>query len=452
MTRTPLSATIPTLKLSPSEQHSVIEEAAAVLEETLQLERNFLADPSALDKRQWKKVRGEGDFRIYQERRRSRIRRHTTTSGQAIDLGGVDWDETSSVDDSIYDGSIYSDSLAGSVASSSVQMRFAGFDMPSLDVADTPKTASMHSLSTSSSTSGGIVASMKDPHVPMILAAGTVDGLLEDVVFGSLAGDETSWRLRSAYMKDTFADARILSTILRPTEADPYRFLGIKWFKHERKGMLLGPIILKRDFLVTEATGLTRDEHGVPHGYYLIHNFRHPDLPELTDRKILRCNISQCYISRQVAPNKVHIFARGFVDPKGELLHSISVALAAEAMMSTVNTAETSYTKKLMWLMAQSQSVNSREQQLQHMEAMTARSCESCNKSARFMSANLAFCQVCGNCICSKCTVSRKLVVDITASGVSERQLPFCLSCVRIAMQLPPHQAAVDTVVRPHAS
>ncbi|TMW61368.1 hypothetical protein Poli38472_012559 [Pythium oligandrum] len=292
---------------------------------------------------------------------------------------------------------------------------------------------------------------MKDPRVPMLVAAGKVEGKLEDIVFGSLNCDEASWRLRSTYMKDKLADARILSTILGPTEEDPYRFLSVKWFMRERKKSVITPLVYNRDFLVIEATGLTVDEYGVPHGYYLLHTFKHPSLPELTDLKIVRCNISLCYISRQISANRVQIFGRGFVDPGGDLLQGISDALAAEAMLSTANVAETSYAKKLMWLITQERSTNA-QQRHQHAQSMAAKRCEACKKHVRFLSGSLSFCQVCGKCVCSKCTIPRKLVVDISMGGITERVLPFCFACVLEAKETPPRQVAIDTVVRSQAS
>ncbi|TMW61389.1 hypothetical protein Poli38472_012580 [Pythium oligandrum] len=397
------------LKLSPEEQLTVVQEMQAVLAETLHNERIFRNGQASLDKKRWKEVKAKDDFRIYKER--------NPKSTEATSFS----DRDHSV--------VFSDIMAP---------RF-------VSVRDDPAMSTVSSTWTtdSSEVEAGIVHSIKHPRVPMIVAAGNVEGLLEDVVFGSLAGDEASWRYRATYMKDKIADSKILATIQEPTEDDPYRFLCIKWFARECPPFL-SPFIQQRDFLVMEATGLTVDEYGVRHGYYIMHEFHHPSLPELRHLKMQRCKISLGYISRQVRPDKVHIFARGFVDPRGDFPHSLSVQLTAEAMTSTANTVETSYMKKLGWLMVQKQNKR-RNQQNPHLIPPTVCSCKKTKK------ASLLTCQVCANSFCSRCTVQRKLVVDMQSDNVVERSMPFCFGCVLKAKKQPPHPVAVDMVVRPRS-
>ncbi|TMW61357.1 hypothetical protein Poli38472_012548 [Pythium oligandrum] len=443
MARSPLSEAIPDLELSPSEQHDVIEKTAAVLAETLDIERQFLVGRGSLRKSEWKQVRGgRGDFRLFRERRRSQSQRRVNTADmelekvdtglEALGLEEVDWPDTSSVNESLY-----SDSISGSFVSDSVPLRFLN---------QLPDDTVMSNTSSSHSSGGASVTPTSDyARIPMVVSAGQVDGNLEDVLFGWFGGDDRSWQLRSAYIKDKYTDARILSTVLAPTPEDPYRFLGVKWFARQDSSLVFGTLIKDRDFLVIEATGLTRDENGVPHGYYIMHSYRHPLVPEFSDRKILRCELSLCYISRQVGPNKVHIFNRGFIDPKGIMPPSIAITISANALSGCAKSVETSLSKKLMWLVEQHK--HDREQlESQRNEAMSSRTCEVCNKTVRFLTGNLSFCHVCGLCACSNCTVQRRLVVDISASGVLDRVLSFCSTCVLTAKQLPPHQVAADTL------
>ncbi|TMW61361.1 hypothetical protein Poli38472_012552 [Pythium oligandrum] len=438
MTRVPVSETIPDLEFSHSEQRDVVEMTAGVLAEALRVEQQYRAGDGGLIKRDWKEVSGgRGGFRIYKERRRANTRGKSSVSDSEagmIELEEIDWPDTSSVDESIN-----SDSFSGSFVSDSVPLRFV----------DQIRDEAVSSNESSSHSSGGASATPASVYsrVPMVVAGGHAEGHLEDVVFGSYAGDMISWQERGAYIKDGYNYSRILATILGPIPEDPYRFLGIKWFMREEKNLVYGTLIQDRDFLVVEATGLTRDEHGVPHGYYIMHSFRHPLVPEFTDRKILRCEVSLCFISRQVGPNKVHIFNRGFIDPKGALTPSMAIAVSTRRLSLCVQTVETSHARKLVWIMKQRQRTRS-HLEAQHNEAMSSRVCEVCKKAFRFLSGNLSFCQVCSQCICSKCTVPQRLIVDATATGATARLLPFCAACVLEAKRLPPHEVALDTIIR----
>ncbi|TMW61363.1 hypothetical protein Poli38472_012554 [Pythium oligandrum] len=434
MVRTPLSAAIPDLELSETEQHEIIEQAAAVLAETLQIEREFLSEK--VSKHEWKEVRGRHkNFQVYKERRRSSSRGRasdaskTSTETKSIDLEEVDWDGTR-----MNDESLYSDSFANSFVSEGVPLRMMSQLRDNLE----------STQSSSSQSSGGTsVTPASDYSVPMVVGIGQTDGHLEDVVFGAYAGDYSSWQQRAAYTGDKYTDSRILSTILGPTPEDPYRFLGIKWFAREQKRAIIGNFISDRDFLVIEATGITRDDDGATHGYYIMQSFRHPLIPELKERKVLRCDISLCYISRQISADKVQVFTRGFIDPKGSMPASFTIAVSAKPMMVQLEAVEVSYNKKLMWLAEQTQ----RSNPLHHQEPMGTRLCDSCQKKFNFMSSNLSTCQVCRHCVCSKCIIQRKLVVGVSSSGVTEHVLPFCMGCVQMAKHMPPHQVALDTVV-----
>ncbi|TMW61391.1 hypothetical protein Poli38472_012582 [Pythium oligandrum] len=409
-----LSQTLPSLKLSPAEQNGIAAEVQAILAETLRVEHLFIAEKASLDKRRWKEVKSKDDFRIYKQRKPMKS-------------------STSAV--------IHRDDF--SVSSDDIQApRFVSVCESS---GSSPRHRSVSSTwSSTASEEEGIVASIKNPRLPMIVGSGRIEGTIEDALYGSLAGDEVSWRLRAAYLKDKFADAKILATIQGPTEEDPYRFLGIKWFMPERRTGIPASVINDRDFLVMEAMGVTVDAHGVRHGYYLLHEFIHPDIPERQDLKIIRSKLSLCFISRQVEPRKLHMFARGFIDPRGDLILSLAVSRAAEAMTSTARSVQTSYAKKLAWLMElERQKANDNWQK--HQSATSPTSCHACEKPVGLMTSSLLGCQVCHDVFCSKCCVHRNIIVAVSTISVTERLLPFCFACLLQAKELSPADVVKDS-------
>ncbi|TMW61383.1 hypothetical protein Poli38472_012574 [Pythium oligandrum] len=381
---------LPSLSLTPEEQQAVISECETVLAETLAHERSFRRGETTPDKKEWKQVKAREGIRIRKERHPNHSSPSDVTAPRFLSLHD---DSVSSID---------------SIDSNEEELDY--------------------------------VTSIKDPRVPMVITTGTVEGTLEDVIFGSMASDEVSWRLRATYMKDKTSDSKILATIIEPTEADPYKCLCIKWFMREIPGYL-SPFMHVRDFLVMEAAGIRVDEYGERHGYYIMHEFHHPSLPVLQSRKILRCGISQAYVSRQIG-DKVRMFARGFVDPRGEVPYNISVQLTTATTISVTNCVETSYTKKLGWLMMREEDRRNDPEEPQ----VVPRSECSCNKSKAGLT-----CRVCSASFCSRCVVQKKIVVDMRDSDVIEHVLPFCFACVLSAKQMSPHEVAVDTVDRPRS-
>ncbi|TMW61425.1 hypothetical protein Poli38472_012616 [Pythium oligandrum] len=430
---------LPELTLTPDEKHWIVDEAQGVIDEALRAERKFALNGRHVNKAEWKLVKSKDDFHVYRER--SGGRRRASTSAMSLA------------------------STSSSCSSSGHQNMSLVTSGRSLNFSVNSMSSEEHEMLTSSRTSrrmtstlsapgdGGIVSSMKESHVPMLLGAGYVRGTIEDSVFGAQSGDDVAWRLRASYMKDKFADARILATVRGPTHEDPFQYLGVKWFTKEQP-KLMGSFIQRRDFLIIEATGYKRDAYGIPYGYYLLHSVKLKDVPPLTELDVIRCNVSMCFISRQVEPNNMHIFARGFSDPRGEMLASVGVALTAESILAVSEVGECAFVKKLTWFLRKKQ--HERHQQLLRTHAFSnclVTKCESCNGSLMKllggMRSGTTSCEACAITICSKCTVSKKLILEVNGDGVVDRELPFCYICVLEAKNLSARDVALDGVPVP---
>ncbi|TMW61410.1 hypothetical protein Poli38472_012601 [Pythium oligandrum] len=399
----PRSTAVPTLSLSSSEKRRVVDDVTELLRETLWIEKEFLANSGVVDEKQWKKVKSRDNVCVYRERQT-----HSSNARPSV----LPW-KTKSVKTT--------DDL--------------------LDVHESRNVSKTRSLSADGD---DVLTSIKNPEVPMLVATGYFDGSLEDSVYGSVAGDELSWRLRAAYMKDKFADAKIVASINEPTVEQPYNYLSIKWFVSEFPALLTA-FIQRRDFLVAEATGLEVDAQGERYGYYIVHDFHHPKLQDLSDFGLHRSKISLCFITREIKPGTVHVFARGFVDPRGALSNNVAAVLAAGAMLSAAHTVDASFAKKLAWLMSRE------HQDKRPQEGMPASApdvCVSCDKTSGFLKARLSPCHLCRHTFCSRCTSQRKVVIDVTKSEVTERAFPFCLTCITRVKQQSPRDVALDAITQ----
>ncbi|TMW61372.1 hypothetical protein Poli38472_012563 [Pythium oligandrum] len=387
------SHALPNLRLSPSEEQDVITRTNAMVQRALVLEREFHHQGARINEREWKEITAVDNFRVYRPRTPKKKHRF------------------------------------------SIDKRRTSTNMIS-------SSGTWHSATSTSTTEEEEIASTSR-NFSHVMCAGYLEGTLEDFLFGSFDGDERSWKIRAAYMKDKFADSRIFAKIVRPTPEEPYRFVGIKWFAVEVPA-IIDSFLHMRDTFVMESTGMADDEDGVPYAYFLFHDYDHPDLPELTEFGIIRNRLSICFIARQIAPDRIYIHARGYVNVGGDVIKSVGLTVAGVSLASTANSIEASYGKKLTWLMSR------------HLEQRRAllvngrghsHECHACQKPTNKLLSRSSACNVCGFTFCSKCTVHRKVVADVETLELSSKALSFCYPCVIKAKKYHPHEIALDTLV-----
>ncbi|TMW61388.1 hypothetical protein Poli38472_012579 [Pythium oligandrum] len=388
---------VPMLKLHDGEKSAILAEVTALITETMTYERIFRDGAGPLDPSKWKEVKARDNFRLYRERKPS----NTVTPFFAGDVGG-----------------------------------FGIIEPPTLLSLRDLRPLSNSGLTVCSTTDDveDIVTSIKQSNVPLLIGEGHVEGSLEDVMYGGMAGDEVSSRLRMAYMKDNFSDTKILATIRASTVDAPFDYVVIKWLAMETSSPIMSS---QREFLVIEAIGIAVDAFGDQYGYGIMHPFQHPDIPE--DPQITRGLMATAYINREVSADRTHLFVRGFVaPPNSEISPKAMVKLAAASLISAANVADASYAKKLSWLMIQ----NLKSPPSDH-QSSSSTCCEQRSTFAKLTSVN---CQACGQSTCGKCTLQRNIVVEMTTTNVKEEQLPFCFACVIKAKQMSPRDVAITAL------
>ncbi|GMF24540.1 unnamed protein product [Phytophthora fragariaefolia] len=385
----------PVVELSKTQQDAFIEEADTVVKEIVEANDAFIANGSVLQDSQWRHTRTKEGIQVYRQRRKTIIQRRKEASTPVIE--------------------------SPSWSSSHTFMRYRTETSNHVDrIADRETSLS----SSSGIAEGSIMERSRPPGAYLMALHGSSGGTLDDCMFGCFAPNDEEWKLRSCYIKDRLDDARIIASIRGPTNEDPYRFLGIKWFAKEHPAVLTG-IVQQRDFLIMESSGFTRDSKGEKIGYFLMHSVTLHEIPELKHLGIVRGLMSFCYIFRNGGPGKVDVYTRGFFDSRGEMPGRISATIAADAALCCVNLIEYAYIKKLTWLMKRRRSGG---------ESQSSR-CEACEKSFDKFSLTSSrmgtTCSTCRRKMCSKCSVPKKLVMDVSDTGSVQRcSLHFCLGCL----------------------
>lgn len=325
-----------------------------------------------------------------------------------------------------------------------------------------------HSLSSSN---GGLLTSMLQGRstelasygdsVPVLMSVGTIEGDLDDVMFGVLNPTTEAMRIKSTYADEGFLDGSVLATLLQPTREDPLRSLTLRWCV-KRNPLIMTPIVRMRDVVYIESTGVAYTKSSERIGYQLFHSVELPGVRELTDEyQLVRANVSICFLYRQKTPDTVDVFMRGVLNPLGDVRPSVSVISTAEALVSVSTNIHVAQMKKLTWLLRTAKSMPSLSALDESNDKDDASHCRVCLQSLSPSFALLASlkrkssCAACLEPICAKCSVVKKLsfVSSRRRDGaVSQAKFTFCSRCVTRALEASAVAVALNELDDPRAT
>lgn len=266
----------------------------------------------------------------------------------------------------------------------------------------------------------------------MVVVTGILPGTVKDFAFSNIADNEPLWKVRNAYVKDDQDDSRILAKMVSPSREDPFRFAGVKWIAKR-----CSFFSLPHDMLYAEDCGVTQDKRGnITAGYHLVHSVEIARIGELRQFDVRRLRMSLCFITRKHDDSHVEVFCRAFPQPGEERFDATSYA---QELLHSCDVMHCSYTKKLMWLSIQKGSQRASDSHRDDEYISSTTHCRMCTKSLKGLGGlmrSICACQCCRRIVCGKCSVDKKIVVDVTSEGVTQRPLSFCVECVTEAKQL----------------
>lgn len=305
---------------------------------------------------------------------------------------------------------------------------------------------------TPSEIASGFESTQASAALPVIHVVGSVEGTLDDVVYGILNPSLDVMRMKTAYIHVHLADIAVLETLVGPTLASPFQSLTIKWVVNSQK-LLLRPAVNNRDFVYIEATGVTHTSTGERVGYHLLHSVHFPQTPSLEG--LVRGNMSACGLYRQKRenPNEVDVFFKGVLDPGGLAMRSLVVIAAVDVFIAIWKYVECSRLKKLTWLMrTRSRSVLSTTGESDYLSdsstsgfgVVTPRSlrgqqCVACSRppavSVLRGLRRRRRCSLCLKYVCSSCKVCKTLCHLTSAKAkLLQREFAFCPACYEEAI------------------
>lgn len=390
------------LQLSKTKRQELTDMADGIIAETLSTYEAFVANGRQLPSDQWKHTKSKDKVRVFRSRR-----------GKVQRMGyEKDPSRPRLLPASVVESRQHPAAARG---------RLHTYDNPTFD--DTSSVASSTaSVGSFSLFDDSVLAKVKPPHIPLIIATGQIDGSLEDVAYGGLANTKHAWIVRTSYChNDIFDDRKILAVLQSPSPEDPFRSVTIKWGT-----AVSSALTTRRDVVYLESQGMAFDSDGERIFYYTIHSIKLDECPPLDlSHNIIRIQLSIAYVARQVEDTTVEVFGRGFADPRGDMVESYGVMLLASNIAACADVAECATMKKLSYLMTLR-----RRSDKSGINVTT--DCGVCGKSICKLGSLLKSpngCPICRRVTCSKCSVQKKLTIE-AITDVTQKSFTFCLPCV----------------------
>ena len=321
---------------------------------------------------------------------------------------------------------------------------------------------------TSAADDDDVLRRFQPADVPTVFSAGTFPGTMEDMALAFFADSDARTRMRCTSNKDVAVDdMRILARLQGPSDADPFRFLGVKWCTNAPR-ILVALVVKPRDYLIIESTGMALDSNGERFSYMLNHSIVLAAVPDFRAFGLVRTVFSACHIMRRSSgtTDAVRIFSRGFLLINGRFSVRSSAAQFAEGLAVVPRMVEEAYSTKLAWLMetahARSRARSNSHATVDHNRSSSFGSsfgssstrgfktaaeklslCPCCHvkllsvRLGSLMATSRGACRLCHQTVCYKCTVKKLLPLEgARGRQVKTKELEFCLDCYLKAKRL----------------
>ncbi|OWY90216.1 hypothetical protein PHMEG_00041756 [Phytophthora megakarya] len=169
----------------------------------------------------------------------------------------------------------------------------------------------------------------------------------------------------------------------------------------------MGAVVLPRDIVYVENTGIKVQPDGSKLGYFLIHSVNLPQYPELRkELGLVRARVSSCVLLRQREndSNIVDVFMTGRVAAQGRVLDSLALLSTANGLTYFWKAGVCAQRRKLAWRLQH-------KRKLPPTGAVVSPSlCPLCTKGLDRAFSSPTRCEMCGIRMCSRCSVNQKLL------------------------------------------
>lgn len=179
---------------------------------------------------------------------------------------------------------------------------------------------------------------------PMLLGIGSVDGRLDDMLYGAVVENTRDLRIRMSYTEEDVEDAQILQVLASPTADNPFSCGSVIWVVNGSSPI---PFMKKRDVVQLHFVGTRQLANGERIGFSIWHSVDIRNAPSLyNNNDLVRAKSSFCVIWRQATENTIDVYHRGFVAYMGNAPEFTSTTVGVQATFAAQNIIHAAYAKK----------------------------------------------------------------------------------------------------------
>ncbi|GAB9472545.1 hypothetical protein Gpo141_00009721 [Globisporangium polare] len=261
-----------------------------------------------------------------------------------------------------------------------------------------------------------------------LMMTGYWPGRVENAMYAVVTKSQEELALVVIYLHEDVADCAILHTMEGQTPENPYHFLGYKFFV--RKSPTNAHMVRHRDSLYLEYCGVTKTSQGEEIGYHIMHSVDIPGFPDLTRRNSVRTRQSVRYIYRQKAENIVEIYMLGSLSISGTLggFGPVSTFFTADSLFGIARLVDCAEVKRLTACVRERQrNIDLLERREKGMDCAICR-----QRKKMFTSVSLSECMTCGQFICQRCRLFKKMFIGDGILGRFQK-ICVCKTCVLAA-------------------
>uniref|UniRef100_M4BGX7 FYVE-type domain-containing protein n=1 Tax=Hyaloperonospora arabidopsidis (strain Emoy2) TaxID=559515 RepID=M4BGX7_HYAAE len=299
---------------------------------------------------------------------------------------------------------------------------------------------------------GSNLTATREWTLPTLLQVGTIEGTLDDVMYGLTSFDAVGSLICSSYTDEEVVDADTLHQLQGPTRKEPFRFLGLKWVVRSASSTVKA-FVWPRDLTVLASTGVLTRPSGERVGYHLMHSV---DLGKgfgpLERKRIVRGQVSSCYLYRQTSANTVDVHMKTNFEPHGSAHESVAFMFAVNSLTYCLKSGICAQNKKLSWLLAHPKTAETQSGESTRPDKINVKKQRSgllrmYKPIGPFSRGHT--CRVCDARACHTCFVKKKL--SFSGSGhktVEQRSVVICTHCFTHARRLASLDIARQEVVQ----
>ncbi|KAG7376808.1 hypothetical protein PHYPSEUDO_012699 [Phytophthora pseudosyringae] len=271
----------------------------------------------------------------------------------------------------------------------------------------------------------------------VLLAVGTIQGTLDDVMLGLTTQSFGDMQLRAASMASQEVRGAMLAKISGPTEDDPFQCQSVVWMVGEQKWPL-SMVVRPRDFVNLSAFGVITRANGDRLGYELVQPAQLPQCPALPN-PIKRGRLMYGALYRE-QDGTVDVYIQLHVETMGAIVNVLVMNAMWGAVLGIWKAPRLSAEKRLEWCVISNMVKRIKLKSVGTESRTGLPSCSRCSavlvpRNQSEYSRVTAACVACASLVCSSCRVKRSIQTTTGRSkGAVTRNVAVvvCRNCLKI--------------------